>query len=152
MARADIARRWSRIVKLRVSLIWPEVVAIQACVLVAAMLRGVDYLTRPLGSSRGLSVIEQAMPITVWGWFFLVGGAVGLLGLVSDRWPLSALGHACLACVYSGFAVGAFIEVFSRSPIEGWRTPADWVLVFAVIHWGFADAALDVWRERRRGG
>lgn len=152
ISRVPAARSWSRFVRLRVSLIWPEVVAIQVCVLVAAVLRGLDYLASPLGSTRGLSVIEQALPMPLWGWLFLLGGLLGLLGLVADGWPLSAVGHVVLASVYAGFAVGSLIEVLSRSPIEGWRTPADWALVFAVIHWGYADAALDVWRERRRGG
>lgn len=145
-------RSWARVVRLRVRLIWPEVVVIQVCVLVAALLRGVDYLVPPLTGTGTLSVVERTMPLPAWGALFLAGGLLGLVGLRIDRWPLASIGHAILAAVYAVFAVGAFWEVLNRSPVEGWRTPTDWLLVFAVVHWGFADAALDVWRERRRSG
>ncbi|MCC3311540.1 hypothetical protein [Nocardia africana] len=145
-------RSWARLVRLRVRLIWPEVVLIEVCVLVAALCRGIDYLGPPAGGTATLSVVERTMPLDAWAAMFIVGGTLGLVGLVGDRWPLTSFGHAVLAAAYAGFAVGAFCEVLGRSPVEGWRTPTDWLLVFAVVHWGYADAALDVWRERRRSG
>lgn len=140
----------SSLVRLRVRLIWPEVVAIQFCVLIAALARGLDYLLPPHADARTLSVIEQVMPVWWWGILFILGAVLGLAGLVVDRYPVSFAGHAVLVAVYAGFTVGAMCDVATRSPIEGWRTPADWLLVFVVVHWGFADAAIDVWRERRQ--
>ena len=145
-------RSWARIVRLRVRLIWPEVVLIQVCVLIAALCRGLDYLAPPVGSTATLSVVERTMPLPAWGVMFVAGGLLGLAGLRVDRWPLTSFGHAVLAATYAGFAVGAYCEVLGRASVEGYRTPTDWLLVFGVVHWGFADAALDVWRERRRSG
>lgn len=145
-------RRVSDVIHLRVSLIWPEVVAIQVCVLLAAVLRGLDYLIPPDGNTQTLSIIEKLVSIEVWGGLFLIGGVVGLLGLLLPRppiWPFASIGHVLLLAAYGGFAVGAFLEVFSRDPVEGWRTPFDWMLVFVVIHWGFADASIDAWRDDR---
>ncbi|WP_411815481.1 hypothetical protein [Gordonia sp. SND2] len=138
-------QRW---VRLRVRLIWPEVVAVQVCLLFAAAWRGLDYLTPPDPASSALSVIEKTAPMTIWGILFLSGGLIGLIGLRFDRWPLAAAGHVLAIAGYGAFAVGSAIEVFGRSPVEGWRTPVDW-LMFAIIHWAFADASVDVWRERR---
>ncbi|QBI97714.1 membrane protein [Gordonia phage Dogfish] len=146
------SRRISDLIHLRVSLIWPEVVAIQACVLLAAVLRGLDYLIPPDGDTRTLSVVERIVSIETCGVLFLIGGLMGLLGLVLRRPPLipfTSIAHVILLATYGGFAVGAFFETFGRDPIEGWRTPVDWLLVFVVIHWGFADASIDAWRDDR---
>lgn len=138
-----------RYVRLRVRLIWPEVVAVQVCLLLAALWRGADYLIPPAPSSSTLSVVESTAPLWVWGVAFLAGGALGLIGLRIDRWPLAAAGHVICLAGYAAFGVGAAIEIIGRSPIEGWRTPVDWILL-AVVHWAFADASVDVWREKRR--
>lgn len=138
----------TRFVRLRVRLIYPEVVAIQAAILLAAVSRGLDYLLPPRGPLNTLSVIEKAMPIELWGALFLVGGLFGLVGLYVNRWPIAAVGHVILLATYAAFAVGAFLDVLGRDSLEGWRTPLDWALVFAVIHWGFADACVDAWREK----
>ncbi|QWS68148.1 membrane protein [Gordonia phage VanLee] len=147
-----MSRRISDVIRLRVSLIWPEVVAIQACVLFAAVFRGLDYLIPPDGNLRTLSVVERLVSVEVWGALFLIGGLMGLFGLVVRRPPLipfTSIAHVLLLAVYGGFAVGAFCDVIGRDPIEGWRTPMDWLLVFVVIHWGFADASIDAWRDDR---
>ncbi|QCG77035.1 membrane protein [Gordonia phage Ewald] len=146
------ARRISDVIHLRVALIWPEVVAIQVCVLLAAVFRGLDYLIPPDGNKAALSVVERLVSIETCGVLFLVGGLVGLVGLVLPRPPLmpfTSIGHVLLLAAYGGLAVGAGFEVFGRDPIEGWRSPVDWVLVFVVIHWGFADASIDAWRDDR---
>lgn len=139
----------TRLIDLRVRLIWPEVAAIQICVLFAAIARGLDYLIPPGPSTNVLSTVEKAAPMGVWGLLFVVGGVVGLVGLKVDRWPLAGIGHVILLACYSSFAVGAMVDVLHHGGFEGWRTPLDWLLVFAVIHWGYTDASLDVWREKR---
>jgi hypothetical protein len=136
-------------IRLRVRLIWPEVVAIQVCVMLAAILRGIDYLVPPAPATTVLSTIEKAAPVDLWGTLFVIGGMVGLVGLRITRWPLAALGHVILLACYAAFAMGSFVDMLSRSGLEGWRSPADWALVFSVIHWGFADASLDVWKEEK---
>ena len=136
-------------VRLRVRLIWPEVVAVQACLLIAAMWRGADYLIPPAPASAALSVIERTAPMWAWGALFFAGGVIGLIGLRIDKWPLAAAGHVLCLAGYAAFAAGSIIEIVGRSPIEGWRTPVDWLLL-AVVHWAFADASVDVWREGRR--
>lgn len=135
------------IIRLRVRLIWPEVVAIQVLVLLAAVSRGLDYLLPPDPSSEALSVIERTAPMPAWGALFVAGGMLGLLGLHFIRWPLAAVGHVLCLAGYAAFALGSLLDVVGSVPVEGWRTPVDWCFVFVVIHWGFADAAMDVWRE-----
>ena len=137
-----------RFVRLRVRLIWPEVVAVQACLFIAAITRGLDYASPPAPSSATLSVIERTAPMGAWGALFLAGGIVGIAGLRIDRWPLASMGHVLCLAGYGAFAVGSLIEVLGRSPVEGWRTPVDWLLL-AIVHWAFADASIDVWREKR---
>lgn len=141
-------RNLSRLVRLRVRLIWPEVAAIQVCVLIAALSRGLDYVLSPI-DSKVLNTVEAIAPLWFWGALFIVGAVAGLLGLRFDRSPLAVVGHVILAAIYVGFAAGSFIDVLDSPGIAGWRTPADWAFVFGVIHWGFADASLDLWRERR---
>lgn len=140
-------QRW---VKLRVRLIWPEVVAVQVCLLLAAVARGIDYIAPPAPQSSVLSVMERLAPMGLWGALFLTGGLIGLIGLAIDRWPLASVGHIICLALYGGFAVGSLLDVLGRTPIEGWRTPIDWALL-AIVHWAFADAAIDVWREKRHG-
>lgn len=138
----------SQWVQLRVRLIYPEVVVIQVAILLAAVSRGLDYLIPPDGPLNTLSVIERAMPVEWWGMVFITGGVIGLLGLCFDRWPIATIGHVILFATYSAFTVGAALDVLSRDSVEGWRTPLDWALVFVIIHWGFADACIDAWREK----
>lgn len=138
-----------RYVRLRVRLIWPEVVLVQVCLLTAAIWRGIDYLVPPDPTSSALSVVERTAPMWAWGALFMIGGIVGIVGLRVDTWPLAAIGHVLVLAGYAAFGVGSAIEVLGRTPIEGWRTPVDWILL-AVVHWAFADASVDVWREKRR--
>lgn len=136
-------------VQLRVSLIYPEVVFVQICVIIAALARALDYLIPPNPDIDVLSVVESAMPLPVWGGLMLLGGLLALLGLHWERFPWAFLGHTLLAAVYLAFTAGAFIEVMSRDTIEGWRTPIEWLLVFTAVHWGFANASIDEWRRKR---
>ena len=138
------------LIRLRVRLIWPEVVALQIAVLLAAILRGLDYIVPPDGNSAALSVVERAASLDLWGSLFIAGGVLGLVGMRVTRWPIASIGHVILLATYSAFAVGSAFEIGGRPGAEGFRTPADWALVFAVMHYCFADACVDVWRERRR--
>src|SRR5690606_4042484 len=111
------ARTLAKMVRLRVRLIWPEVVAIQVCVLLAAIARGLDYLIPPHSEAGPIAAIERVMPVSAWGALFLLGGVLGLIGLRFDRFPLAAAGHVLLGAVYAGFAVGALCDVVARNPI-----------------------------------
>lgn len=113
---------------------------VQLYLLAAAVVRGVDYLLTPSGSSAVFNTAEQAMPLWVWACAFMTFGAIGLagewwmsFGVSPIRWLGSYLAHAALAGLYSAVGVGALIDVLERDPLYGFRTPVEW-LAIALAH------------------
>lgn len=112
---------------------------VQLYLLAVAVVRGVDYLITPPGSSAVLYFIERAAPLPVWALMFITLGIVGIagewwigFGASPHRWLASYVAHAALASVYTAVGVGALIEILSRQPIYGFRTPVEWLLIAAM--------------------
>lgn len=118
--------------------------AVQLFVLAVAVVRGVDYLLTPSGSSVLLNTAERAAPLWLWAIAFMTAGAVGLagewwmsFGISHARWVTSFIAHAVLAGLYGAVALGALMDVMEREPFYGLRTPAEW-LALAIVHSMFA--------------
>jgi len=113
---------------------------VQLYLLAAAVVRGVDYLLTPSGSSKVLNFVEAAAPLWVWAVAFFAAGLLGLagewwmnFGVSSLRWTASYAAHAALAGLYAAVGVGALIDVLERQPLYGFRTPIEWIAI-AVAH------------------
>ncbi|QPO17120.1 membrane protein [Gordonia phage Lilbeanie] len=137
--RATMSTVPTGLIRLRIQLVYPEVVVIQACLFIAMVWRGLDYVSPPDEEVSTLTAVEQALPFTTWGTFFLLGGLLGLAGLHYPRWPLTAFAHYIAVTLYAGFSFGAFISILDR--IEGAPSllAMAWIAVLmssGVITWG----------------
>lgn len=110
----------------------------QLYILVAAIVRGVDYLIRPQGGTPALSWIESAIPLHIWGGAFITCGLLGLAGEAwmqwgksENRWLASWTAHVCLVALYLTFAVSALIPVMQQR--WGFSAPFEW-LGYALGH------------------
>ncbi|AOE44374.1 hypothetical protein SEA_GHOBES_22 [Gordonia phage Ghobes] len=114
-------------VRLRVQLVYPELAGVQVGLFLAALYRGLDYVTPPSESPESLSVVEKALALEVWGVVFLVLGVLGLAGLFWVKLPLTAVAHGFLVGLYLAFAVGSLWSVVGRTS----STPSvyEWVWV-----------------------
>lgn len=136
--------------RLRVELGTVAAALLQIGMLIVAVSRGADYISLPASlSPESLTLVEKALPFDVWGWLFLLGGVVGLVGLVAPRAPITALAHALLCGLYLAFGVGALAQVADRGFLYGWRTGVGFVLGAALVHLVLADASVDGWRRAR---
>lgn len=128
--------------------------AAQIVLLFLAVVWGLDYLITPdWAIAPAMSVVEQAMPIPVWGAAFLTFGVLGLLGELwmelgryrpphhmrafpESRWWVSYLSHAALLMLYATVGVGYALELVVNSHIWGCRAPLMmWAIAFG--HWVF---------------
>lgn len=123
---------------------------IEKLILLQATFRGLDYILLPSGAPIAtLSVIERALPLTVWGWLYLSSAIVAYAGMWWKQSPGAALGHMMLGIVYGIFAIGAIVEITLRDGgFYGWRTGTAWV-VSGLAHVIFAREAERTWRRRR---
>lgn len=101
-------------IRLRVSLIYPEIAMFQFGLFFAMVLRGLDYTTPPDEFPGALTVIEQVMPLHLWGALFVGCGALGILGLRWIRWPIAAVAHGGAVGLYAAFAVGSLLSILER--------------------------------------
>jgi len=113
---------------------------VQLYLLAAAVVRGVDYMLTPPGSSVLLNTAEQAMPLWVWACAFMLCGVLGLVGewwmhfgISPLRWLGSYTAHSALTGLYVAVGTGALIDVLARAPMHGFRTPAEWFAI-ALAH------------------
>ncbi|OCB43952.1 hypothetical protein A5721_22955 [Mycobacterium vulneris] len=113
---------------------------VQLYVLAAAVVRGVDYLITPPGSSEVLNLIERAAPLWFWAVVFIAFGVLGLagewwmsFGVSTNRWIASYIAHAGLVALYLAVGIGALSDVLDRNPPYGFRTPMEWIFI-AVVH------------------
>lgn len=104
---------------------------------IEAILRGLDYVTGDYeNTASSLTFVEKAMPLEVWGTFFLIAGVLSLIGYWR-KWP-----YVCIAGMfvgggaYSALAAGFILKTIERGG-DGFRTPTMF-LVFAFAFWGMA--------------
>lgn len=122
---------------------------IEKLILLQAAFRGLDYILLPPGTPIAtLSVIERALPITLWGWLFLGSALVAYAGMWWKQSPSAAIGHMGLGIIYGIFAIGSITEVTLRDGgFYGWRTGTAWV-VAGLAHVIFAREAERTWRAQ----
>lgn len=124
-----------------------------------ALIRGVDYITGDGDNvTQSLTVVEQTMPLQIWGIMLLTGGMTFLAGIMLRRFGLVILGSVLSMAIYSALTVGLFLRMVERGwPWDGYRTP----LMFAVIALLFGlvafsaylkKAAHDAERSMQNGG
>lgn len=125
--------------------VWDSI-AITSLLVLVALVRGWDYLTPAYIHSPGLSVVEQAFPLHVWGFAFALP-ALGLATSVLTRIHAGVwLGHWLLAITYVALAVGLAAEYTTRPWFDGIRSSTAMVLP-AAIH--LAVAIRTGWRPPR---
>lgn len=135
---------------LRMKLTHRAVRILMACALSQAVVRGCDYIALPENVDvANLGVIEGALPLDTWGWFYLSAGASGLVGMVVTRVPIVFFAHVALTALYAMFGVGALVDIVLQGHWYGWRTGGGWILVCAVLHAILAKAAKTAWEESR---
>lgn len=122
----------------------------EKAILIAAALRGLDYIMLPPGTSvASLSVIERAQPLAVWGWAFLGFALLAYAGMWWKQSPAAALGHMVIGVVYGVFAIGSIVELSLRDGgFYGWRTSTGWVAA-GLLHVIYAREAERTWRSIR---
>lgn len=122
----------------------------QIFLLLEAVVRGLNYLASPPGSSITLNQLELTAPLWVWGWLFITLGAIGLFGeaLMSGTkaplgqiynpraWP-SFFAHSALMFTFITCSVATIVAVAQREPFYGFVGAYD-LFAFAVGHWVFA--------------
>lgn len=124
---------------------------IQKLLLLQVCFRGLDYILLPDGNPpiASLLIVEQALPLDVWGWGFVGWGLIAYLGMWWKSSPLAAIGHMAIASIYGVFAAGALVEIIVRDgEFFGWRTGTGWV-VAAAAHVIFALESERTWRIAR---
>lgn len=140
-----VDRKW---LALRVTAVSAAI--IQAGLLFQAFSRGMDYITTSVHSGAIMSLVEQAIPIHLAGWFFVVASVVGVVGVFRRAAPLAAIAHMAIAVLYAIFATSALVEVMGADTTEGWRTGTAWA-VAALLHTVLARVSEDAWRVSHAG-
>ncbi|ADD81123.1 minor tail protein [Rhodococcus phage ReqiPine5] len=140
-----VDRRW---LILRVTAVSAAV--IQAGLLFQSFSRGLDYVASATHGSAIISAVDQAIPIHLAGWLFVVFSVLGAVGVFLKRLPLAALSHMAIAVLYAIFASSALVDVMTAESTEGWRTGTAWA-VAALLHTVLAHVSEDGWRVHRAG-
>lgn len=105
---------------------------VQLYLLLAACVRGIDYMARPPSSVTALYYIESSAPLLTWGAIFLGCGVLGLAGeawlqwgKADFRWIPSWMAHSGLVCLYTAFSISVLISVLN----QGWGIsgPFEWL-------------------------
>lgn len=81
----------------------------QLVLLYQAALRGSDYRAdRTLDevAGQGLSIVDAASPLEVWGWLFYGSAVLALIGLALRSATIVVTAHALLFCWYGGIGIG----------------------------------------------
>lgn len=125
----------------------------QIAMLVLAVLFGIDYLITPdWAIGPALSVVEDALPIPVWGFGFLSFGVVGLAGELwielgrhkppprrpipvmcrsENRWWPSYIAHSMLCAMYATVGFGYFLNLLLAWHVWGFRACAMmWMIAY----------------------
>lgn len=127
-----------------------------------AVNRGIDYAMGDRDTTTAsLTVVEQAMPLPVWGVLFFLGGVLVLSGMWRRIADLIVIGAVLLMALYASLSWGLVLKMVKRGtsvhdffdalgnesvgtivsawPWDGWRTPASFFViafVWACIAWG----------------
>ncbi|WP_426707527.1 hypothetical protein ACEN2D_02140 [Corynebacterium auriscanis] len=119
--------------------------------------RGVDYLLGDRDTTtNSLTVVEQAMPLWVWGLLFCAGGVLVGVGMWKRHAEPIITGSILLMATYGALAWGLLLKMIERGtpvraftheagefnltgmigawPWDGWRTPTSFLTV--AIMWG----------------
>ena len=90
----------------------------------ASILRGFDYLTpkSPEGRTKALSVIEEAMPLWLWGSLFLGFGLLLTVSVFLKIHRTVYLSHWVLGVVTAAMTVGLGAEYLTRPWADGIRS------------------------------
>lgn len=147
MQHASLTTLPRGLVRLRIQLIYPEVVVLQAGLFVAMLWRGLDYVSPPNEEVSSLTAVEQAAPFEAWGAVFLIVGVLGLAGLRWPRYPLTAVAHGTGVALYFAFGVGALVSVAQRIAHPPSMLALSWIAVligssfitFAIASWKAPD-------------
>ena len=103
----------------------PARLAVVTLVTVEPIMRGIDYILPDAEPpATQLSVLERAMPITVWGILCLIAGLTALVGF-SGRWRrITVAGLWLGGSVYVALAAGQWAAVAGHPWLDGLRGPA----------------------------
>ncbi|MBY4571261.1 hypothetical protein ACN95_14670 [Gordonia sihwensis] len=115
---------------------------------IEAILRAWDYLTPDIQPpTLSLSVVEQMMPLEVWGAICAVVGVVTVWGFAM-RWPRTAIAGLRLGgATYGLLALGQWLAVVDNPWFDGVRSPAI-TTIFPVAYWGLARGYTQQMRSR----
>ncbi|AXH44907.1 minor tail protein [Gordonia phage Bizzy] len=141
------------LVRLRIQLVYPEVVLLQAGMFLTMIWRGLDYAIPPNDAPASLSAIEQAAPFNVWGGLFLLGGTAGLLGLRWVRWPLTVFAHGLAVALYFAFALGSLVSIIVRAGHPPTLLAVAWIaalmgaafITVGVVSWAWPQYQAAAW-------
>ncbi|TWS24407.1 hypothetical protein FK268_12515 [Tsukamurella sputi] len=101
------------------------------------LLRAYDYITPGAENAASLNIVEQLMPLHLWGVLCLIPASLSLLGL-SMRWPAPAiLGLFLTGCVEATLSAGQWKAVAGVPWFDGIRGPGI-TTIFAVAQLGMA--------------
>lgn len=118
---------------------WTHVMDVgQVYLLLAAVVRGVNYLVMPVlpPEANALSWLDPDGTPEVWGIGFVMIGVTGLAGELwyrkgcsPRRWVLSWLAYVWLMAGYVMVSLFTMVGAFLRSPFFGFAVPADLLTV-----------------------
>lgn len=99
-------------------------ISFTAWLCLASLLRGLDYLLprSPEGATKALNVVEEAMPIQLWGILFFGFGAMLAVSVVLKIHRLVYLSHWSLGVITAALTVGLMAEYLTRPWGDGMRS------------------------------
>ena len=104
------------------------------------LVRGIDYITGDDGTfNRALRIVEDAMPLWIWGVIFTAAAVLFLTGVTRRKHNFIIAGSILMVATYGAFSVGAIFEIASEGwPWDGYRRVVMyivWASVYGVFAW-----------------
>lgn len=97
-----------------------------------SLIRGFDYITPRSVASPGLSIVEDAFPLWIWGLMFLVPSVFLAISAVTRVHAGVWIGHWLLVIAYFGLATGLGVEYLGRPWFDGIRSAASLAIPFGL--------------------